>query len=75
MRENFSYPARERDLLAYVRARLTDDKGRKTANLLLTGAIGSGKSTFVQHLIDDLGADPSGYMTIRHVDADEKRIG
>ena len=75
MKANFSYPARERDLLAYVRARLTDDKGRKAANLLVTGAIGSGKSTFVQHLIDDLGADPSGYMTIRHVDADEKRIG
>ena len=71
----FPYPAREHELLAYVRSRLMDDKGQKAANLLVTGAIGSGKSTFVQHLIDELDAEPSGYITIRHVDADENRIG
>jgi|LSQX01.2.fsa_nt_gb iron complex transport system permease protein len=74
-RVTFAYPAQEPELLTYVRSRLTDKNGTGKGNLFLTGAIGSGKSTFVQHLIDDLDADPSGYMTIRHVDADEKRIG
>ncbi len=69
-RLSFAYPADERQLLAFVRSSL---EGPERRPLLLTGAIGSGKSTFVQHLIDDLGAVPAGYMTIRHIDADERR--
>lgn len=71
---SYPYPAQERALLDRARRRLEggDPRGQ---NLLVTGAIGSGKSTFVQHLLDEMKADPSGYMTIRHVDADERRIG
>lgn len=69
----YSYPDQEEALLTFAASRLQEGQGR--GNLLVTGAIGTGKSTFVQHLIDWLKADPSGYMTIRHVDADEGRIG
>ncbi|MCK9176127.1 MAG: iron chelate uptake ABC transporter family permease subunit [Clostridiales bacterium] len=69
---SFSYPAEERVILNFVRDIL---EGEKKSNLLLTGAIGSGKSTFVQHLIDHMAVMPTGYMTIRHIDADERRQG
>lgn len=72
---SFSYPAQEEALLDFVASRLGDKPAPGTGNFLVTGAIGSGKSTFVQHLIDKTKARPSGYMTIRHVDVDDKRIG
>lgn len=71
----FSYPANEQELLAYARSQLTGPDGQEARHVLLTGAIGSGKSTFVQHLIDDMKAIPTGYMTIRHVDTEERRQG
>lgn len=67
----FSYPADEDHLLSFVRSEV-EEAGR---NLLITGAIGSGKSTFVQHFIDYVQAVPAGYMTIRHVDPEEKTLG
>ena len=66
----FSYPTNEQELLSHVKSQLAEKRP-----ILLTGAIGSGKSTFVQHLIDDLDIIPSGYMTIRHVDSEERRQG
>ncbi len=72
---SFSYPADERALLNFARQTLEKEDQQSPSNLLLTGAIGSGKSTFVQHLIDDMAVMPTGYMTIRHIDADERRQG
>jgi iron complex transport system permease protein len=73
-RVSFAYPADEKALLAFIRSQidLLEGSGR---HILLTGAIGSGKSTLVQHLIDDMQAVPAGYMTIRHIDADETKQG
>lgn len=72
---SFAYPADEKLLLAYIRSQIEGGEGTPPRHLLLTGAIGSGKSTLVQHLIDERRDVPSGYMTIRHIDADEKKQG
>lgn len=70
---SFAYPADEGQIFRFVRSCFGEKEGAERRPILLTGAIGSGKSTFVQHLIDDMGAVPAGYMTIRHIDADERR--
>ncbi|HHX30135.1 MAG TPA: iron chelate uptake ABC transporter family permease subunit [Clostridiaceae bacterium] len=72
---SFSYPAHEKALLSFVRSTLEGREDPQKRNILLTGAIGSGKSTFVQNLLDEMRIQPAGYMTIRHIGPDEKRQG
>lgn len=68
---SFSYPAHEKALLSFVRSTLEGREDPQKRNILLTGAIGSGKSTFVQNLLDEMRIQPAGYMTIRHIGPDK----
>jgi len=65
--KTFMYPANERGAMMFAQSVLFNDDGSSRGHLLVTGVIGSGKSTFVQRYLEDMALNPAGYMTIRHV--------
>ncbi|MGI6156869.1 MAG: iron chelate uptake ABC transporter family permease subunit [Saccharofermentanales bacterium] len=68
----FAYPSDERSIFDYV-DRLFQATPRH--HLLVTGAVGSGKSTLIQHLLDHFDWRATGYMTIRHVVSGKRLTG
>ncbi len=82
--KTFLYPANERGLMMFAQTALfgrggakteTKDSLTTTGHLLVTGAIGSGKSTFVQRYLEDASLNPAGYMTIRHINKKRQTRG
>ena len=49
----FMYPANERGLIIFAQSALFNEDGSNKGHLLVTGVIGSGKSTFVQRYLED----------------------
>ncbi len=72
---SFLYPANERGLIMLAQSSLFAENGTPKGHLLVTGVIGSGKSTFVQRYLEDASLKASGYMTIRHVNRREQKTG
>ncbi len=73
--KTFMYPANERGAMMFAQSALFNEDGSKKDHLLVTGVIGSGKSTFVQRYLEDSGLKPSGYMTIRHTTRRAQKMG
>jgi type II secretory pathway predicted ATPase ExeA len=65
--KTFIYPANERGLMFFAQSALFNEDGSYKGHLLVTGVVGSGKSTFVQRYLGDAALNPAGYMTIRHI--------
>ncbi len=71
----FMYPANERGAMMFAQSALFYEDGSSKGHLLVTGVIGSGKSTFVQRYLEDTGLRPAGYMTIRHTTRRGQKTG
>ena len=73
--KTFMYPANERGIMMFAQSALFHEDGSRKGHLLVTGVIGSGKSTFVQRYLEDAELNPSGYMTIRHTSRKSQKMG
>lgn len=73
--KTFMYPANERGLMVFAKSALFNEDGTIKGHLLVTGVIGSGKSTFVQRYLEDAALSPAGYMTIRHISKNGRKVG
>lgn len=71
----FTYPANERGVMMFAQSALFNEDGSRKGHLIVTGVIGSGKSTFVQRYLEDAGLTPAGYMTIRHAGRKNHKMG
>ncbi len=73
--KTFTYPANERGAMMFAQSVLFNEDGSSKGHLLVTGVIGSGKSTFVQRYLEDASLNPAGYMTIRHMTRRGQKTG
>ena len=73
--KSFMYPSNERGLIIFAQSALFNEDGSNKGHLLVTGVIGSGKSTFVQRYLEDADLTPSGYMTIRNISNKGRKVG